>query len=235
MHTLIFQMSSVGFNGTKYIATPGNIVHGGANMYLEKKVLSDRDWEFITILYNAHSPGSEKQFDQLHFELDIGTNPRLTELLWQTWRAYNEPGELAIFEMNTLFNRILLNIFYSCQNRGEDDTYALYKRICDYIHVHFMDELSVSQIAELHELNENQLFYIFNKYINMGAGDYLRNYRLNRAKELLLMQGLSVKETAYSVGYSDPHYFSRIFKKKNGISPTAFLKKFKNNPSFNKE
>ena len=49
-----------------------------------------------------------------------------------------------------------------------------------------MDGLSVNSLARQNEVNENRLFYVFQKYAGMGPADYLRTYRLNRARELLV-------------------------------------------------
>lgn len=46
--------------------------------------------------------------------------------------------------------------------------------------------------------------------------------RIKKAKELLKNDSMSIKEVGYSVGYSDPNYFSKVFKKYEGISPTEY-------------
>ena len=93
-----------------------------------------------------------------------------------------------------------------------------------------MDSLTVRGLAEQNEVTENRLFYVFSKYAGMGPGDYLIACRLNRAKELLTTIGASVSEVAKSVGYSDPLYFSRSFRKRFKMSPSEFREKFRNNP-----
>lgn len=218
------------FNDNRYIAKPGYIIHGGANMHLEKKVLGEQPWEFITILYNANTLNSEVQLSEMDFQIKLGINPKIEELLWRIWRSYNEPGELAKFEIEAIFRLIILEIFQSYQERETHDDFGLYERIVSYIHIHYMENLSVSELAHLHGINENKLFYVFNKFANMGAGDYLKVYRLNRAKELLLRGHMSIKEIAYYVGYNDPLYFSRMFKKHNNITPSKFIRQFRNNP-----
>ena len=52
--------------------------------------------------------------------------------------------------------------------------------------------------------------------------DYLTNVRISKAKEMLLAGDSSMKEICSAVGYSDPNYFSRTFKKNVGVTPTEF-------------
>ena len=55
--------------------------------------------------------------------------------------------------------------------------------------------------------------------------EYLTEIRMNRARELLAGTELSMKEICGEVGYSDPNYFSRIFKKHTGLTPTEYKEK----------
>ena len=55
---------------------------------------------------------------------------------------------------------------------------------------------------------------------------YIDTLRIDLAQKLLTKNGMTVSEVAYSVGYSEPLYFSAVFKKATGISPTEFKKKY---------
>lgn len=93
-----------------------------------------------------------------------------------------------------------------------------------------MDDLTIQMLAEHGGVNRNRLTYVFHKYAGMGPGDYLLRYRLNKAKELLLIDSLPVREIAQAAGFRDPFYFSRVFKRRIGISPSGFREGFINNP-----
>ena len=68
--------------------------------------------------------------------------------------------------------------------------------------------------------------YYFSKLFKEVSGynfiEYVTNMRIDRAKELLSDGRLSMKEICMEVGYGDPNYFSRIFKKCVGVTPTEF-------------
>ena len=60
--------------------------------------------------------------------------------------------------------------------------------------------------------------------ILLGAtpASFLKKLRLERAKALILEGGRTMAEISYATGFNDPHYFSKIFKKEFGVTPTEF-------------
>ncbi|MGX5762095.1 hypothetical protein [Brevibacillus parabrevis] len=62
------------------------------------------------------------------------------------------------------------------RNQSNDGEQALFEQVSKYIHEHYMDGLSVRALAELNDINENRLFYVFKKYTGMGPGKYLMAY-----------------------------------------------------------
>ena len=65
---------------------------------------------------------------------------------------------------------------------------------------------------------------MFIKHLGLSPNDYLTQYRINRACSLLRNSKLTISNIANSVGYDDPLYFSRVFKKVKGVSPSIYLK-----------
>ncbi len=218
------------FNGTPYKAAVGNIIHGGADMSLDKKVIGNSQWEFISVLYDINAEPKGLSLPETHFQLTTGQSLRLKELLLRLWKAYNQPGAISGFQTETLFRCALEEVFVCARDQGKDDVQVLFETALTYLQEHYMEALSVRGLAEQNEVNENRLYYVFNKYTGMGPGDYLMSYRLNRAKELLITGDAPIGDVAKSVGYPDALYFSRIFKKRFDVSPSKMREKFRNNP-----
>ncbi len=213
------------FNGVPYIAKPGNVILGGADMCLDKRVIGNARWEFICVLYQVF--GTEQEgisLPGLHTELTVGHSPRLMELLLRLWKISNQPGGLPAFQKETLFRCVLEEVFICARNQAEKGDGMLFEKVSTYIHEHYMEALSIHELARQNGVNENQLYYIFRKNTGMGAGQYLTNYRLNRAREMLVTGHLPVKEIAAGVGCPDPLYFSRSFRKRFGLSPSEARK-----------
>ncbi len=82
--------------------------------------------------------------------------------------------------------------------------------------------LSLELAADAVGISPNRLSRLFVEETGHGFSDFLIEYRIERAKELLAMPGASIKQVSISCGYPDPNYFSRLFKKVTGFTPTAF-------------
>ena len=67
----------------------------------------------------------------------------------------------------------------------------------------------------------------FHKAVGMNFSAYIRQYRMNKAKELLCGTQLKLYEIAERVGYADPKYFSRVFKEYTGMLPAEYRKTYK--------
>lgn len=217
------------FEGTPYIAKEGNIIHGGANMDLDKEVLGNENWRFMVVLYDMFEKSGELNLSDLHFEMNIGRNPKvLNNLIKLSNISKNDP--MYIFKRENVFRNILEEIFTSQNSRNISHTEKLYNHVADYMKNNYSEDLSVKDLANMNNVTENQLFYAFSKYADLGPGEYLLRHRLNKASELLIHTEFNIKEIAEMVGYEDPLYFSRIFKKTYGLSPNYYRKEFKNNP-----
>ncbi len=91
-----------------------------------------------------------------------------------------------------------------------------------YIGQRYKEELSMEQTAEHVNLSP----YYFSKLFKLRTGenfsDYVTRLRIEEAKRLIAEGRLSLKEICYEVGYKDPNYFSRVFKKAAGMTPTEY-------------
>jgi two-component system response regulator YesN len=73
-------------------------------------------------------------------------------------------------------------------------------------------------------VSENYLGRIFQQELGLSPMEYLNRYRIKEAKALLSQTGASITEIAAQVGFDDPAYFSRAFRKQVGFSPRAYRK-----------
>ncbi len=92
----------------------------------------------------------------------------------------------------------------------------------DYINTHYMKDINVSDIADYVGISHGYLNRIFNERVNMSIQNYLLEFRMYKAANLLVGTNLSVKEIADRVGYTDQLVFSKAFKRKFEISPKNY-------------
>ncbi|WP_405207251.1 helix-turn-helix domain-containing protein [Aquimarina sp. LLG6339-5] len=88
---------------------------------------------------------------------------------------------------------------------------------------------SIEQIADQLSVSQRYLSDTLKKESGKTSTEHLQLYLIDEAKNVLLNPGKTISEVAYELGFEYPPYFSRLFKKKEGISPKEYRKKYKMN------
>ena len=96
----------------------------------------------------------------------------------------------------------------------------------EYIDSHISDKITVKKLASLIYRSESQAIRIFRKSFGITPYDYVIDCRINRAKSIIKNTSVPIKDIAFSMNFADEHYFSGIFKKKTGYSPSEYRKMF---------
>ncbi|PWU70310.1 response regulator transcription factor [Gracilibacillus dipsosauri] len=95
-----------------------------------------------------------------------------------------------------------------------------------YLDSHYQDAVSLEGIAEKVGLSSYYLSKLFKEHFGVTFVEYLTNIRIQKAKDFLLDGSKPLKEIALDIGYKDPNYFSRVFKKEVGLSPSEYRNKY---------
>lgn len=105
---------------------------------------------------------------------------------------------------------------------------AYIEKALDYINEHYVDpELTIKEIARSMFLHENYLSHIFRAAMGLPFREYLTQKRIEKSYTLMEEGMTSVSKVAHEVGFSDSLYFSKVFKRYNGIAPKEHIKKLK--------
>ena len=99
------------------------------------------------------------------------------------------------------------------------------RSIISIIQSSYCENILVEKIAKKLGLNRSYLNSVFKNHTGMTIKDYLTSYRISVSKKLLSDQNNTIQDVALKSGFSDPLYFSRIFKKHTGFSPMIYRKK----------
>ena len=110
------------------------------------------------------------------------------------------------------------------QNSGNKNR-SILKTAVDFIDEHYMDEdISLNTAANVANVSSNHFSALFSQNMGQTFIEYLTTLRMNKAKELLRCTGMRSSEIAGEVGYKDAHYFSYLFKKTQGMTPSEYRK-----------
>lgn len=92
----------------------------------------------------------------------------------------------------------------------------------EYILKHYQEPISLTKCAQVAGVNPAYLSYVFKQEMKIGFSSFLLSQRLKCAEEMLTNTNLKIREVAEKSGFNDYHYFSKVFRKKNGVSPAEF-------------
>lgn len=97
-----------------------------------------------------------------------------------------------------------------------------FKPILQYINEHFREDISIPNISKMFNINANYISQLFKKEAGTTFTEYVTTLRLDYACKLLTDTDDPISEIAEKSGYDDYFYFSRIFKRVKGITPSAY-------------
>lgn len=110
------------------------------------------------------------------------------------------------------------------ENAGSQNRSVL-KQATDFIDGHYMDEeISLNRVAHAANVSANHFSALFSQNMGQTFIEYLTSLRMGKAKELLRCTSKRSSEIAGEVGYKDAHYFSYLFKKTQGMTPSEYRK-----------
>ena len=88
------------------------------------------------------------------------------------------------------------------------------------IREHYTEDISLTELAARYNISMGRLSKMIKEHLQVNFSDYIASLRIQRAKELLSITNLSVKEIAYRLNFESPDYFSAKFKMKTGRRPS---------------
>ncbi len=144
-------------------------------------------------------------------------------------KQFNSVSSLSIMGYTYLLIATLIN-GYSKKNFNEIGYRRYFEKLetvnkaIQYIEEHYTENVTTLALSEMVHLSEGHFCHLFKEVTRMSAKEYLLQCRIRRAVELLKSSNMSITDVCYTCGFSDPNYFSRIFKKKTGDVPSNYRK-----------
>lgn len=100
------------------------------------------------------------------------------------------------------------------------------EKVRAFLDAHFTDKITLEELSEQFFINKYYLTRIFKETYGLTISHYVLTKRITRAKQLIRFSSMTMDEIAETVGMNDANYFSRAFRKVEGISPTEYQKQW---------
>lgn len=202
----------------KFKVNPSVIVNALPHMNISYHTKTD--FEHCVVYYKLTNPMCKRLTKfALPFEMSIYNKDEVIKNLTALMDLFNSHDLNAVLKQKLTAQTFFHSLFSDEDMHRADPM----NHFIDYMSSHLTENMTLDKLASAFNLSSNQFSYLFHKYFGIRPIDYLIKLRLEKSLGLL-QEGYSVKETSINVGYSDPLYFSRLFKKHYGMSPNTFKK-----------
>lgn len=150
---------------------------------------------------------------------DTGTDPQIATLFRELYDCFEFDSPLSRPKSASALERILLRLAEHVQKKSESKHLERSLRV---IHASYQTNLKIPELAALENLSNSRYIAVFREQMGMSPTAYIIRRRMSAACELLENTDISVKQAGALVGYNDPHFFSKLFKKHVGIWPSEY-------------
>lgn len=133
----------------------------------------------------------------------------------------------SVRELRSWFTEKFRECNANMHTKKNEHENSLVQRAKEYINENYKRDLSLDELSRELDISPYYFSKLFKEETGSNFVEYLTGLRMNRAKEMLKNDSLSMKEICAEIGYSDPNYFSRIFKKNVGLTPTEYREREK--------
>lgn len=171
-----------------------------------------RDYKNYTITFNTlfRKKAEEAGVHPIHIDLCSNQHVQQIEQITSKEQCY------------TVWSQIVLNYCRLIRKHTLKDYSLLTQKIITYINSDLTADLSLKAMSEWLNVNASYLSTLFKKEVGMPLTDFVNRQRIEQAKKLLIATELPTKTIAQQCGIPDIYYFSRLFKKRTGVTPKVY-------------
>ena len=231
-YTIHFILSGQGYvNGE--VVKEGDCFILNPKCGLEYYPSTSHPWEYVWVEFNGYTAERfvrHAGFVEDHIILkQLECLPTIIELFK---KAFTEIKVMTNKHAKTMFYEAITTemLGYLSQEKGYEVSYRQksiseinIQKIFRYIDAHYSDaDLSVSSIAEEFFYVPSYLTRLFRKYASINPNKYITKLRMEKAVTLLVDRNLTIEQISVLVGYKNPFYFSKEFKRYYGVSPSKY-------------
>lgn len=226
IHCIVSGYGTFSSNGKKYSLSAGDGFVVVPDRIISYAADRSNPWEYCWVGFNgADAKHLMEQTGLLEREPVFHTNdPELQQLVMNICNQTGTgSGREARTEAGLLTFLAALMDHFGKPAEPCDNSYEYVQKAIKYIDYNYSTSISINDVAASAGISRSHLYRLFVRYVSIPPNEYLVRYRVNKAAMLLETGRLTVGEVAYSTGFSDQLYFSRVFKKYMGIPPSRYM------------
>lgn len=231
---IVYTLSGCGeleYRGEQYCLSRGNCFFINCEEHHVYKTKENSEWEFLWVHFNGNNVrGYFEEYVKDGFRiLDLGESEVVESNLRKMIVLFQEKNLTTELVVSNLLNGILTELLLHTAT-PQADTFQIpeyIRQIANRINKNFREELTLETLSEMVHRSKYHVLREFKKYMGVTIHEYLITERISYAKELLKYSTLPVSEIAYETGMNNVTHFINLFKAREGMTPLAYRKAWK--------
>ena len=232
---------SYSVNGRQIRIPQGNAIFVNARQMHYGFSADGSDCQYICITFRPQLLCANEEIKK-RYVLPIVSNPHFAHTVLDPSIAHHQAALSAIRQIDALNQKnppgfelqetacifILWQALYqlSFEQLGDaarsDAHVSIQKQMLEYIRIHYPERITLHNIASSGGVCRTKCCQLFKKHLNRTPNDYLNSFRLEKGMELLKSTDMTISEIAGACGFSSASYFTEMFTRQKGLTPTAY-------------
>lgn len=187
---------------------------------------SDTGWTELWVGFKGAFPNALLRSEIISADRPVfepGYKASMLNAFEEIFTIVSDQAPLYQFRACAATSRLLANLLSETRRAAQqDNSERIVEQVKAYADAAVGESFDLQYVCELVRLNAIALNRVFSAYTGLTPMQYSLHVKINLAKKLLCEERMSVKEVSWRVGFADPYYFSRLFKKKVGVSPSTW-------------
>ena len=224
LHYIVSGHGSYEAEGRTFVLGPGDAFLARPDIPIYYRADRELPWEYYWVGFSGPSAPlllAQTPFSRKCPVLRPAAGEQLRQALLDIYKARGGDYPSAV-RMAGYLQAALGLLMESGQHRGEDALEDYARQGAVFIQQNYSRSVTVEQIARQTGVSRSYLYRAFQTAFGCSPSEYLTRYRIQRAAQLLRHSALPVGTVATSAGFEDPFYFSRVFRREMGVSPTEY-------------
>lgn len=211
----------------KHVVSPNQFLHVPACTESMRYGADDDDpWTIYWVHYSGRDMetfNTSLNIKKENGPIDIVFNEKALAV-WENMYESLEMGYSRdnLCNANLCLYHFLATFFYPEKHMKSEAEPDFITKTTQYMRANIENRLNLDDFAAIHNLSASHFSSLFRKSTGMSPIDYFIQLKMQRACQLLYNEEYRIKEVAHAVGYEDPYFFSRIFKRLMGVSPAQY-------------